>query len=162
MSSSRVAFLVMLWAHKQNHDAHDITMSIACQKSWIVGAKGVASSICYDCVHRRFLHELKVQQQMALLPELAQIECPPFTNIGIDLCGPITAHAMISKRATMKVWNVIIVCLTTKAVTMHLSPGYMTNDFFVAYDITSTFLGSQPIFIQIKAVSWWQEGGHGC
>ena len=29
----RVAFLVMLLAHKQNHDARDITMSIACQKA---------------------------------------------------------------------------------------------------------------------------------
>ena len=34
----------------------------------------------------------------------------------------------------MKVWNVIIVCLNTKAVSMHLSPGYSTNDFFITYD----------------------------
>jgi hypothetical protein len=41
---------------------------------------------------------------------------------------------MTNKRATMKVWNVITVCLNTKAVTMHLAPGYSTADFFIAYD----------------------------
>ena len=91
-------------------------MAIACQKAWIVGAKCLASSICYTCMRCPFLHKLKVQQQTALLPELAQIECPLFTNIDIDLCGPLTVHAMTNKRATMKVWNVIIVCLNTKAV----------------------------------------------
>ena len=134
IGSSRVAFLIMLWAHKENHDARDITMSIACKKAWIVGAKRLASSITYNCVRCRFLHKLKVQQQMAQLPPFVQITCPPFTNVGVDLCGPLIVHAMTNKRATLKVWNVIILCLNTKAVTMYLAPGYSTNDFFIAYD----------------------------
>ena len=134
MSHSRVAFLIMLWAHKENHDGRDVTMSIACRKAWIVGAKKLASSICYNCVRCRFLHRLKVMQQMAPLPPFLQTTCPPFTNIGVDLCGPLIVHAMTNKRATMKVWNVIIVCLNTKAVSMHLAPGYSTDDFFIAYD----------------------------
>ena len=134
VGSSRVAFLIMLWAHMQNHDARDVTMSIACGKAWIVGAKRLASSITFNCVRCRFLHKVKTQQQMAQLPPTVQLTCPPFTNIGIDLCGPLTVHAMTNKRATMKVWNVITVCLNTKAVTMHLAPGYSTADFFIAYD----------------------------
>ena len=43
---SRVAFLLMLWAHTRNHDYRDITMSIANSKAWIVGAKRLATSIC--------------------------------------------------------------------------------------------------------------------
>ena len=134
VGSSRVAFLIMLWAHMQNHDARDVTMSIACGKAWIVGAKRLASSITFNCVRCRFLHKVKTQQQMAQLPPSVQLACPPFTNIGIDLCGPLTVHAMTNKRATMKVWNVITVCLNTKAVTMHLALGYSTADFLIAYD----------------------------
>ena len=131
---SRVAFLIMLWAHKQNHDYRDLTMSIANSKAWIIGAKRLASSICNNCVRCRFLHKLKVQQKMAELPSPLQLPCPPFTNVGVDLCGPLVVHAMTNKRATMKVWNVLFVCLNTKAVTMYLAPGYSTKDFFIAYN----------------------------
>ena len=134
VGSSRVAYLIMLWAHMQNHDARDVTMSIACGKAWILGAKRLATSVTFSCVRCRFLHKVKTQQQMAQLPPSVQLACPPFTNIAIDLCGPLTVHAMTNKRATMKVWNVIKVCLNTKAVTMHLAPGYSTADFFIAYD----------------------------
>ena len=65
MRQSRVAFLLMLWAHTRNHDYRDITMSIANSKAWIVGAKRLATSICNGCVRCRFLHRLKVQQKMA-------------------------------------------------------------------------------------------------
>ena len=134
MRKSRIAFLIMLWAHNQNHDARDITMSIACSKAWIVGAKRLATSITVNCLRCRFLHKIKVQQKMSVLPPSVQVPCPPFSNVGVDLCGPLIVHAMTNKRATLKVWNVIFVCLNTKAVTMHLAPGYSTEDFLIAYD----------------------------
>ena len=134
MGITRVAYLIMLWAHKENHDGRDITMSIACTKAWIIGAQRLASSIVFQCVRCRFLHKLKVEQKMAVLPPTVQLPCPPFTHVGVDLCGPLTVHAMTNKRATLKVWNVLFVCLNTKAVTMYLAPGYSTDDFLIAYD----------------------------
>ena len=73
MSHSRVAFLIMLWAHKENHDVSDVTMSIACRKAWIVGAKKLVSSICNNCVRCRLLHRLKVMQQMTSLPSFFKL-----------------------------------------------------------------------------------------
>ena len=134
MAKSRIAVLIMLWAHYENHDDRDITMSIARKKAWIVNAKRLASSITKGCIRCRFLHKRRVEQRMAALPPEVQLQCPPFSNIGIDLCGPLVVHAMTNKRATLKVWNVIFVCLNTKAVTMYLAPGYATEDFFLAYN----------------------------
>ena len=134
VGKSRVGFLLMLWAHKENHDARDITMSIACSKAWIVGAKRLATSITDKCVRCRFLHKIKVEQKMAALPTSIQLPSPPFSHVGVDLCGPLTVHSMTNKRATLKVWNVIFVCLNTKAVTMYLAPGYSTDDFMLAYN----------------------------
>ena len=54
MRKTRVAFLIMLWAHRENHDYRDITMSIASSKAWIVGAKRLATYICDSCVRCRF------------------------------------------------------------------------------------------------------------
>ena len=70
---------------------------------------------------------------MADLPDTLQCPAPPFTNAGLDLLGPITIKAMVNKRARIKVWVVIFVCLNTKAVSMELAPGYSTNDFMLAY-----------------------------
>ncbi len=134
MGTTRIAYMLMLWAHTQNHDARDVTMSISCSKAWIIGAKRLATSITDACIRCRFLHKRNVQQKMASLPSTIQIQSPPFSNIGVDLCGPLVVHAMTNKRATLKVWNVIFVCLNTKAVTMYLAPGYSTSDFLLAYD----------------------------
>ena len=109
-------------------------MSIACSKAWIVNAKRLATSIVNSCIRCRFLHKIKTQQQMAILPAAIQLPCPPFTNVGLDLCGPLVVKAMTNKRATMKVWNVLFVCLNTKSVTMYLAPGYATSDFMIAYN----------------------------
>ncbi len=134
MAGSRVAVLIMLWAHYQNHDARDITIGIASQKAWIVRGTHLATTITKNCIRCRYLHKLKVEQKMAILPAEIQVQCPPFTNIGIDLSGPLVVHSMTNKRSTMKVWNVIFVCLNTKAVAMYIATGYATSDFMLAYD----------------------------
>ena len=84
---------------------------------------------------------------------ILQTTCPPFNNIGVDLCGPLIVHAMTNKCATMKVWNVIIVCLNTKAVSMHLAPGYSTDDFFMPMIVIFMSVESQLLSTLIKAVS---------
>ena len=139
VAKSRLAFLIMLWAHNNNHDGRDITMSIACSKAWIINAKKLATSITSPfgsnaCIRCRFLLKLKVEQQMSSLPPAVQVPCPPYTNIGIDLCGPLSVHSMTNKRAVQKVWNVLFLCLNTKSIKMHLAPGYSTNDFMIAYN----------------------------
>lgn len=70
---------------------------------------------------------------MAVLPDILQVPSPPFTNIGIDLCGPILVKSMTNKRSTMKTWVCIFLCLNTKAVSLELAPGYSTDDFLLAH-----------------------------
>ena len=89
MSTSRIAVLIMLWAHYQNHDGRDITMSIACTIAWIVNAKGLAKSVTKHCIKCRFLHKRKITLKMACLPPEVQVPCPPFSNIRLELSGPL-------------------------------------------------------------------------
>ena len=80
---------------------------------------------------------------MAALPEPLQSPAPPFTNVGIDLAGPITVKAMVNKRARIKVWIALFLCLNTKAVNIELAPGYSTNDFLLAYSSHVSQRGDQ-------------------
>ena len=134
MAKSRIAVLIMLWAHYKNYDGRDVTMTLACTVAWIIKDKGLAQSLTKNCIRCRFLHKRRIEQKMAALPPEVQVPCPPFSNIGVNLCGPLIVHSMTNKRASLKVWNVIIVCLITKAVTMYLAPGYSTEDFMLAYN----------------------------
>ena len=78
IGSSRVVFLIMLWAHKENHDGRDVAMSIPCSKAWILNAKCLATSVVKSCLRFRFLHKVKVEQEMAILPPEIQLTYPPF------------------------------------------------------------------------------------
>ena len=133
MASTRVAYLIMLHAHCKDHAGRDITVSMSRHEAWIVRATSLAKSIVKDCVKCRYLRKKVEEQKMSALPELTQVPCPPFTNIGLDLVGPITVKAMTNKRATLKVWVVLFLCLNTKALSMELAPGYSTHDFLIAY-----------------------------
>ena len=68
---------------------------------------------------------------MGDLPKRKLDVCPPFTNVTLDLAGPITVKAMVSSRATMKVWPLVIVCLNTGAVSLLLMHKYGAEAFLL-------------------------------
>ena len=133
MGSTRVAYLVMLEAHNQDHAGIDITLATSRHTAWIVNARKLANQICKSCLRCRFMRKVAHGQKMSALPDSLQRPAPPFTNVGLDLAGPITVKAMVNKRARMKVWAVIFLDLNSKAVNIELAPGYSTNDFILAY-----------------------------
>ena len=133
MGSTRVAYLIMLDAHNQDHAGKDITLATSRHTAWIVNARKLANQVCKNCLRCRFMRKVNHGQKMAALPDSLQKPAPPFTNVGLDLAGPITVKAMVNKRARMKVWVVILLDLNAKAVNIELAPGYSTKDFMLAY-----------------------------
>ena len=146
MGTTRVAYLIMLNAHCKDHTGRDITMAMSRKEAWIVNAKKLAKKIVHNCLRCRFLRHKLEQQKMASIPASIQGQFPPWTNIGLDLTGPITVKAMTNKRSTMKVWVVIFLCLNTKAVSMEISAGYSTKDFLLAYNAHVNVRGT-PKFV---------------
>ena len=81
-----------------------------------------------------YLQKRLETQKMGLPLDTLQVPAAPFTNIGIDLLGPLVVKSMVDKRATMKICVVLFVCLNVKAVLMELSPGCFTAHFLLVYD----------------------------
>ena len=133
MGSTRVAYLIMLEAHCRDHTGRDITLATSRHTAWIVNGKKLAKNITRSCLRCRFLRKRIEMQKMAVLPDILQVPAPPFSNLGIDLLGPIVVKSMTNKRSTMKVWVVLFLCLNVKAISMELAPGYSTDDFLLAY-----------------------------
>ena len=146
MGSTRVAFLIMLDANCQDHAGRDITLATSRHTAWIVNSKKLSKNIVRNCIRCRFLRKLIESQKMAPIPDILQVPSPPFSNIGIDLLGPLVVKPMVNKRATMKVWVVLFVCLNAKAISMELAPGYSTDDFLLAYSAHVSQRGT-PSFV---------------
>ena len=140
MSSTRTAWLVMLWAHCLDHAGVDLTYQTSMQVAWIVGGRALARGIKRACVRCRYLAKQLLDQQMSVLPPHLITPCPCFSYIAVDLCGPFICKREGASKTTrrnpgtMKVWAVLFVCLQVKAVKIYLVGGLHTEDFLLAWD----------------------------
>ena len=139
MSSTRTATLVTLWAHDRDHSGVDVTFMTATQVAWIVGGRALARCVKQSCVRCRYLGKLLEGQQMAVLPARLTVPCPVFSHIGVDLAGPFSVKkegSRVTRRntGTFKIWVVLFVCLSTKALKLYVAGGYSTGDFLLAWD----------------------------
>ena len=140
MSSTRTAQLVMFWAHDEDHSGVDITYLTATHVAWIVGGRALAKSVKHSCVRCRFLAKLLEGQQMSVLPARLTVPCPVFSHIGVDLAGPFVVKkeggSKVTRKntGTMKIWVILFVCLSTKALKLYVAGGYSTADFLLAWD----------------------------
>ena len=74
-----------------------------------------------------------VEYLMGDLPEARITESRPFTNVGIDYCGPFYIKERRDRnRRKIKIYAAIFVCLATKAVHIELVSDLTTDAFLAA------------------------------
>ena len=66
---------------------------------------------------------------MAILPKFTAIPNPSWMYITLDYAGPFECYDEVKRRVTRKVWLVIFVCLSTKAMKVLQCPGYDADSF---------------------------------
>ena len=77
-------------------------------------------------------HPLPVDYIMGNLPEARVTQSRPFTNVGVDYCGPFYIKKKRDRnRRQVKVYVDIFVCLAVKAVHIELV-GDLTSETFIA------------------------------
>ena len=140
MSTTRTAYLVMLWAHCVDHAGVDVSYQTSLQLAWVVGGRALARGIKRACVRCRYLAKQLLDQQMSVLPAHLSLPCPCFSYVAVDLCGPFVCKREGASKTTrrnpgtMKVWAVLLVCLQVKAVKIYLVGGLHTEDFLLSWD----------------------------
>lgn len=170
ISGTRTSYLVMLWAHNEDHGGVDVSFQTSLQVAWIVGGRSLARGIKKSCIRCRYLARMLEGQQMAVLPDHLSVPSPCFTFVAVDLAGPFVCKKEGASKATrrntgtMKVWAVLVVCLQTKAVRIYMVGGLGTEDFLLAWDSFEADHG-QPMVAYgdrgTNLVSASKEGGVG-
>ena len=85
------------------------------------------------CARCRLLHKRRVQAAMGpVSPDNLNI-APAFYISQVDLCGPFRAYSPANKRATLKVWFVVLCCSVTGAVDCRIMEDYSTDAFLLAF-----------------------------
>ena len=121
--------LVLKKFHDERHASDDYVLWRSRTKYWIPNARRVIRSIRNKCYRCRLLNRRCQSQLMATLPDFRLLPCPPFTNVALDLFGPLQHSDLVRKRLTSKCWGVVITCLNCRAVYLDLAPSYDTDSF---------------------------------
>ena len=145
---SRLAELKMQEAHDQDHKGAKITLWRSRADVWIWKGMKLAEKVekaCVRCIARKAALR---EQRMGNLPdERISPGTPPFTAICLDLLGPVTVKAMVNKRATMKVWPILMVCQGTGAVHTQLCHDYGTQAFLLQWENFVALRGTPSLVV---------------
>ena len=110
----KVAMLIVREIHNGAHLGTEWVLSKLRQKYWIVNARNLIKCVKRQCVTCKRLYATPMMQKMADLPqERCQPGKPPFTYVGVDLCGPFHVKR---GRSTVKCYGCLYTCFTTRAI----------------------------------------------
>ena len=123
----KVAMLIMREIHNGAHLGTAWVPSKLRQKYWIVNARNLIKCVKRQCVTCKRLYATPMTQKMADLPqERCQSGKPPFTYVGVDLCGPFHVKR---GRSTVKRYGCLYTCFTTRAIHVEKLDSLETDSF---------------------------------
>ena len=105
---------IVLYVHNRAHVGVEWTLGKVREKYWIVKARPLVKKIVRSCVTCRKLYANPCTQKMADLPlERLQPNQPVFTNVGVDVFGPISVK---NYRSELKRYGCLFTYLATRAI----------------------------------------------
>ena len=138
LPNTRAAYLHMVRAHTGGDDSvhKSITETLARSREsvWIVRARQLAKKVCSQCYHCQRQRKKLLGQRMAKLKEESLTVCRPWTYVSIDFAGPIIVKGTVNSRARKKIWIIVYVCRSTKAVCLLACHGYDTESFLLRHE----------------------------
>ena len=135
LNTSRLAYLIMVSAHRQDHKWAKITLWRSRARAWIHKGYSLAKRVEMDCTFCKVKRKVLLDQKMGSLPEeRVAVGTPPWTGVAVDLLGPTEVKAMVNSRAKMKVWPLVVTCLSTGALKILVMHSYGTEALLLQWE----------------------------
>ncbi|XP_050494476.1 uncharacterized protein LOC126875568 [Bombus huntii] len=133
LPKSSVTALIIEHEHLLNlHTGTQATLYALRRSYWPIDGRSQVWSTLKKCVRCCRANPPPVDYIMGDLPAARITESRPFTNVGIDYCGPFYIKERKDRnRLKIKVYVVIFVCLAVKAVHIELVSD-LTSEAFIA------------------------------
>ena len=126
----KLADLVAQKYHYKFHVDIDSTVCHIRNFIFIPQLRKIVSQIDRNCIFCKLKRKRFEGQIMGELPDVRTSMSPPFSNVQMDLFGPFTIKDDCIKRGSRvhkKVWGVIFVCCSTRAVQLDVAVSYETE-----------------------------------
>ncbi|XP_076474788.1 uncharacterized protein LOC143302700 [Bombus vancouverensis nearcticus] len=133
LPKSSVTTRIIEHEHKIHmHSGTQATLYAVRQRYWPVNGRSQVWRAIKGCVRCCGAQPPPVEYVMGNLPEARVTESRPFTNVGVDYCGPFhIKEKRDCNRCQIKVYVAIFVCLAIKAVHIELVDD-LTSEAFIA------------------------------
>ena len=134
---SKLAKALMYSAHEEDHRRSPGDLMHRCWRMgyWILRSRALAKQTVKNCMYCRKQAATAAQQIMGDRPDVIyDFPCRPFSHIALDYTGYQVVKGIVNKRARMKVFPLIMVCLNTSAIHIQCAVSASTEDFFIQWN----------------------------
>lgn len=131
-----LAFLIIHDSHRITlHGGNQLTLAQIRHQFWVLGARGLVKKFINKCVTCYRFRSTSVTQLMGSLPsDRTKILIKPFTNCGVDLCGPVWVKVSGERHIRAKKgYIVLFICFATKAVHIEIVSDLTAEAFYAAF-----------------------------
>ncbi|XP_058827012.1 uncharacterized protein LOC131686993 [Topomyia yanbarensis] len=124
--------MVMQHYHEQLlHAGPQLLLATVRLRFWPLGGRNAARKIVHRCLRCFRAKPSIIQQQMGELPSARVTVSRPFSRTGVDYFGPVYIREG-RRRAVLKAYVAVFVCMCTKAVHLELVTDLSTERFLQA------------------------------
>ncbi|XP_029720518.2 uncharacterized protein LOC109429239 [Aedes albopictus] len=113
------------------HAGPQLLLATVRQRYWPLGGRNVARQVVHQCLTCFRSKPRQVRQFMGELPTSRVLVSRPFSKTGVDYFGPVYLRPA-PRKAAVKAYVALFVCMCTKAVHMELVSDLSTERFLQA------------------------------
>ena len=165
---SKLTHILMREAHETRHSGVSSTVGqFRLNGFWVPQANRLAKKVKQQCIMCRRLDLQPIKQIMGSVPKERLVNPVAWGHIELDLFGPFICKSDVNKRATKKVWGMLIVDVNSGAVHCDTVQDYGTQEVVITLTRFANLRG-WPLKIssdpgsQLQGASgnmsgWWSE-----
>ena len=132
LPKSNFTDLIIKQIHEDNfHSGTLTTLALVRQKYWPLGGKNSIKGVLKNCVQCFKNRPTSNQPIMGDLPAARVNVCKPFTDTGVDFCGPFLIKEGKRKVKVLKAYAAVFICFATKAIHIEIVSD-LTSEAFIA------------------------------
>ncbi|XP_033220907.1 uncharacterized protein LOC117175309 [Belonocnema kinseyi] len=132
--SSHIPGLIILNEHLENkHAGIQTTLYAIRRRFWPLDGRSQVRKIIRKCIRCIRVNPSTAEYLMGNFPSIRITQARPFSNVGVDYCGPFyIKEKKICNRSRVKVCVPIFICLVAKAVHLEVVSDMTTEGFLAA------------------------------
>ncbi|XP_062714600.1 uncharacterized protein LOC134291174 [Aedes albopictus] len=124
--------LILRYYHeKLLHAGPQLLLAAVRERFWPLGGRNVARNVVHRCMKCFRSKPTSIEQFMGELPAARVTVSRPFSQTGVDYCGPFYVRPA-PRRPAVKMYVAVFICLYTKAVHLELVSDLTTDRFIQA------------------------------